>query len=107
MFFQKQIDFSSYRYKDDEANVYKPIKIPQFTKLEKFYVECVLGGYTDFSLLKNIEKAKLPEDQYELPKDNIERAFDAAAAKYQERRQRIDREKKLRLKIWKGMNMRL
>lgn len=29
------------------------------TKLDRFYIECVLGDYNDFTIEKNIQKAQL------------------------------------------------
>lgn len=59
-----------------------------YNSLEKFYIECILGEYADLTLTKNKEKAKLLAEKYQLPKDNIERTFDAAASEYQKRRER-------------------
>lgn len=40
------------------------------TTLDKFFVECVLASYNDFSLEKNIAKAKLLADKYGLKYPN-------------------------------------
>ena len=40
------------------------------TTLDKFFVECVLASYNDFSLEKNVAKAKLLADKYGLKYPN-------------------------------------
>lgn len=48
-----------------------------------FYIECVLGGYTDFTSEKNVEKAKLLAQRYNLEYPyGIERLFDLCASEY-------------------------
>ena len=42
------------------------------TDLDRFFVECVLAGCTDFSQEKNIAKAKLFAEKYEINSDLVE-----------------------------------
>lgn len=77
--------------------LYKRYEIPNAiggTNLDRFFVECVLAECNDFTLEKNIEKAKLLADKYNLSYESgIETLYNNALKEHKKISNIIDEEK--------------
>lgn len=61
------------------------------TKLDRFYIECVLGDYNDFTIEKNIQKAQLLAEKYALSYPNgIEDLYEQGKQEHQAIKVRIE-----------------